>query len=649
MLELLCFTRTTALAQQLPILEGLTTNTLHRNSRPLSRQNPSSSLNLLPTPSPPSSRLADSSDSEEDTYIHKNRAYIHIDRSSTMSALATVEPTSAKAPVLTAGDISPAVMMDFENAALDFFVSKSVAPEKQVTMIIPGIKDLRIRDWISAEHARLVDLAFSDFMSEMRSNYLHQDWEDQIRNQILTSTLLSSKVSFWNWSQQLLSLNCLLHGTASAFDDAALHNHLEAHLDEELRARLKHNEARKDKVLKTWIASVCLIDKVHANTRPDTLHGPSRRGNTAQSNATATASSSTSSFVKLPPLTDDERTLLNEHSGCTKCHRLYTNHRSQSCPDGFPPGKGYKTLMVADALAVKKAKAVAKQSVKPVAATTASIETVDSEDELASTAAILPNSPGNYALDSDEDWDVSCRDVSHTLLHSEHLIWNCQINSLTNDFPVKTPALIDNGAHLVLIHPELVDCLGLKKYRLKTPELVDVAFSNEKKKTELYHYVKLSLSSLDSAWTSRVIKAIVTPGLCLPIILGLPWLERNHIVTDHAAQTSIDKVELYDLLNPPHISPPPPPKPRLKEQLKITKADKKLMLAELMMVCHDRLKDKKLQPEQVKDFDVAGAVRDRLDALLAQEQLKSWETKLKRNSKIFLNQSLMPTNSQMKL
>jgi len=259
-LEPLCFTCTTTLAQQLPILEGLTTNALARNSHSLSHPKPSSSLNL-PTPSPPPSVSSDSSDSEEDTYIHKNHAYIHKLHHSTMSALAMVEPTSTKAPVLTAGDISPAVMMDFENAALDFFVSKSVPAEKQVTMIIPGIKDLRICDWISAECMRLVDLPFSEFMSEMRSTYLHQDWEDQIRNQILTSTLASSKVSFWNWSQQLLKLNCLLCGTALVFDDMALCNHLEAHLDEELCTCLKHNEARKDKILKTWITSVCLIDE----------------------------------------------------------------------------------------------------------------------------------------------------------------------------------------------------------------------------------------------------------------------------------------------------------------------------------------------------------------------------------------------------
>ena len=178
-----------------------------------------------------------------------------------MSTAATVEPTSAKAPVLTEGDISPAVMMDFENAALDFFVSKSVPSEKQVTMIIPRIKDLRICDWISAECACLVELPFMDFMKEMRANYLHQDWEDQIRNQILTSTLTSSKTSFWNWSQKLLKLNCLLRRTTSVFEDTALRNHLEAHLDDELRARLKHNEVRKEKVLKTWIAAVRLIDE----------------------------------------------------------------------------------------------------------------------------------------------------------------------------------------------------------------------------------------------------------------------------------------------------------------------------------------------------------------------------------------------------
>ena len=181
-----------------------------------------------------------------------------------MSTLATVDPTSAKAPVLTAGDVSPAVMMDFQNAALDFFVSKSVPADKQVTMIIPGIKDIHIRDWIGADRDRIVALTFAEFMKEMRLNYLPQDWEDQVRNDILTSTLTTSALSFWNWSQKVIKLNCLLCNAASAFDDNALHNHLEAHLDNELKAKVRHSDARKDKNLKTWVAAVRLLNEARA-------------------------------------------------------------------------------------------------------------------------------------------------------------------------------------------------------------------------------------------------------------------------------------------------------------------------------------------------------------------------------------------------
>ena len=181
-----------------------------------------------------------------------------------MSTLATVDPTSAKAPILTQGNISPAIMVDFENAALDFFVLKSIPADKQVTMIIPGIKDLHIHDWITAERAHIITLPFADFMAEMRTNYLPPDWEDQVRNEILTSTLTASKTSFWNWSQNLLKLNCLLWGMSSVFDEPTLCNHLEAHLDDKLKVKVRHSEARKDKVFKTWVTAVHLLDEARA-------------------------------------------------------------------------------------------------------------------------------------------------------------------------------------------------------------------------------------------------------------------------------------------------------------------------------------------------------------------------------------------------
>ena len=121
-----------------------------------------------------------------------------------------------------AGDILSAVMMDFKNAAQDFFVAKSVPADKQVAMVIPGLKDIQICNGITAEYAQIVVLPFVDFMKELRLNFFHQDWEDQVCNNILMLILADSNMTFQNWVQQLLKLNCLLRGTLSAFNNSSL-------------------------------------------------------------------------------------------------------------------------------------------------------------------------------------------------------------------------------------------------------------------------------------------------------------------------------------------------------------------------------------------------------------------------------------------
>jgi len=301
-----------------------------------------------------------------------------------MSTLAMVEPTTGKALVLTAGDLTPAVAMDFENATQDFFIAKSVPADKQVLLILPGIKDICIHDWITADQACITSLPFNNFIKELCENYLQNDWEDQIHNQILTSTLITSKKSFWNWSQQLLSLNCLLRNTPSIFDYVALCNHLKAHLDDELKEKVKHSEARNDKVFKTWVTAVQLLDEARTTknkrqlnliegalqcqakcqaTDANVLCGPLRCNNNASS-----SSSSTSTTNHLAPLTESEQTLLNEDDGCTKCRCFYVGHCSHACMLGFPTAKGYKTLTITDALAAKKAKATTKTNMKAVSA-----------------------------------------------------------------------------------------------------------------------------------------------------------------------------------------------------------------------------------------------------------------------------------------
>ena len=70
----------------------------------------------------------------------------------------------------------------------------------------------------------------------------------------------------------------------------------------------------------------------------------------------------------------------------------------------------------------------------------------------------------------------------------------------------------------------------------------------------------------------------------MQIILGLSLLEQNRIICDHKMRTCIHKGTNYDLLNPPEVKPPLPPKLRLREEIKITKANRKETLRELVSV-----------------------------------------------------------------
>jgi hypothetical protein len=126
-----------------------------------------------------------------------------------------------------------------------------------------------------------------------------------------------------------------------------------------------------------------------------------------------------------------------------------------------------------------------------------------------------------------------------------HLWWKGTITSPKTSLPVTVPMLLNNGAHIVLIHADLVMKLGLHCHLLPEPETVDVALnsSNALSRTILTEWVKRSVTSLDDQWTSWTVCALMAPHLCTLIILGLPFLMHNSIVTNHAACTCIDKQE----------------------------------------------------------------------------------------------------------
>lgn len=71
--------------------------------------------------------------------------------------------------------------------------------------------------------------------------------------------------------------------------------------------------------------------------------------------------------------------------------------------------------------------------------------------------------------------------------------------------------------------------------------------------SHLYEYVKITQYTVDAAWMSHSVKAVITPMLCVPLLLGLPFLTVNHIVADFQHCSVIDRNNKYDLLNPPVI------------------------------------------------------------------------------------------------
>ena len=64
---------------------------------------------------------------------------------------------------------------------------------------------------------------------------------------------------------------------------------------------------------------------------------------------------------------------------------------------------------------------------------------------------------------------------------------------------------------------------------------MNVGLGTSQKSGKLTHYVILEPSSLDGLFSSHLLHAVIAPGLCMPMILGLPFLTVNKIVCNYAA------------------------------------------------------------------------------------------------------------------
>ena len=142
-------------------------------------------------------------------------------------------------------------------------------------------------------------------------------------------------------------------------------------------------------------------------------------------------------------------------------------------------------------------------------------------------------------------------------LKCKHLTWNCSLTGPAGPFPVN--ALIDSGAHMVLIWPDLVHKLKLPILPLQTPELVNVTIALNTPSLPLSHYVLSCPASLSDTFTSRPIHAVLANNLSVPLILRLPFLT-NEMSCNYAKCECIIMVKGWsvNILARPHRSPTTP-------------------------------------------------------------------------------------------
>jgi hypothetical protein len=175
---------------------------------------------------------------------------------------------------------------------------------------------------------------------------------------------------------------------------------------------------------------------------------PSMNVNTRATFQRTSTPSASGSNPYPPRLTDEERRLLNEHEGCFKCREFYVEHRAAQCTK-ILSGKDYKVRTLQDALRAKAAKANKTNA----RATTVAAVTDAERPAPDLVAAVFPQGTVATANDSmSEGSETSVASVSaQPPLKGKHFIWTCRLNNATDRLSLKTKALIDGGAHMVLI------------------------------------------------------------------------------------------------------------------------------------------------------------------------------------------------------
>ena len=636
------------------------------------------------------------------------------------------------APILSSGNVSPAIIAQFLEYLNAYFHKAKIATDNdKVRNSLTCFQDIRIDNWIKNNRERFLkeDYTFTDFTTELRKRFLDPQWESMIVRNVVNCQMTNTE-PFSDYANRVMAGNNLLIGTNSRLEPKDLRAKLEINMAGYLADKISRlRPADKDRitsieVFEDWYDEICIIDReatsdlkriadftaehwakrqrtepsgytmspLQHSTFPNVQHNPpylasganavnqgyhpyAAQNSHTQNNAQPrNTTSNARKRTRCPKLLPSEAELLDKHDGCRKCRRFYVGHRVFDCPNEFPNPDNYITLTENMALLAQNNTTVAStfhpstlgsnnftfqapptnfaspsfsaMSYIPPPATaftssapSAFVEEVSGDSSTQRTnvvtqntsiAAMLPSS-GSFALGTGSSDTESQSTVSP--ISSPHYLWRAHAYG-TADFPLTIDCLLDNVAHLVLIRPETVADLGLPVRKLKVPQCATLAINSVRQTFLLYDYVVVSLSSLNNAWTSRPVRALIAKDLCTNILLGLPFLKHNSIVIDHELDTVIDKKTGFDLLNEnkalPLLSPSTPlmsPKAKRDSILHI----RRKVLEELKWKCAARCKtlEKTEGFELIAPFNPICLIKERIEILASIQHLQKLDSNIK--------------------
>ncbi|KAJ7180929.1 hypothetical protein C8R46DRAFT_885989, partial [Mycena filopes] len=296
---------------------------------------------------------------------------------------AVVEELGSKAPNVTSGDLTQAVLREFEISFENYAARKGLSDAEQTAHALGCFKDFRLTQYfrIPDERKKLLAMTFADLMTTIRSEFLPKGWDRSLRIE-MCNRRQGVNESFHRFATAVRETNSLLSDTPHVFTDDRLRGQLEANMLPELNEDCDADAAVKAETdFKAWLVEVIRVDDARIRTGNrlnaiaeqrerererkrlatndgdrDRKRNNNRENNPPVSSSSTSSSSSSSKPGSTPKLTPDETRLLDANHGCRRCRRAFVTHRGWHKICEFPVFTGvYKPVTQATIAAQRSA------------------------------------------------------------------------------------------------------------------------------------------------------------------------------------------------------------------------------------------------------------------------------------------------------